>query len=654
MITDAVSSGVFYLKKQQQTDGSFLSLSSPSPTYFKKALTFHSTFSTALILSCLNSLKETAILKTIKQKAASFLLTQKSEYWSFNYWVRGSKEAREMPYPDDLDDTFCALSAIYQYNPRLINGVSMAKIVTLLTATEDKEGGPYRTWFVQKKAGKKWRDIDLAVNSNIAYFLFLQEIDLPNLALFIESRINQGNLISPYYPTIYPIICFLSRWYKGKGIKKIESILLSKQNKDGYWENPLCTALAVSSLLHLGIPPINLRKSISYLLSCQTKGSWEPYGFCLDPGREGKTYYAGCPALTTAFCLEAIGKYLRALETHPTEITKKIDSESKRIHDEIITKVQKRFSHLTSELEGQAEVMLKIILKMNDKNQITLLPYFFRSALRKNAMLSDKLLISLGSANTYGWIAYTIYDNFLDEEGDPKTLSIANIVLRELTIIFHKVLPENMGFQKLFCRILDELDAANAWEVTHCRMRITNARIDLENTIPQFGNYEKLAQKSLGHALGPLAMLFSLGYQKKSLEVKSLLDFFIHYLVSRQLNDDAHDWEKDLKKGHINPVLAILLRTYKMKNKKSKNRILVLELIPKLRELFWYEVIVSVCELILKHVALARTSLNQLSIMENQVLFRELLNSIEQSANQALNEREKILAFSKNYKTSPF
>jgi len=654
MITDVISSGISYLQKQQQTDGSFLSLSSPSLTRFNKVFMFHSTFSTSLILSCLNSLEETATLKTIKQKAASFLLTQKSDNWSFNYWTRGSKEANKMPYPDDLDDTFCALSALCEHDSSLVSGSAMAKIVTLLTAAEDKEGGPYRTWLIQKKAGKKWRDIDLAVNSNIAYFLFLQEIELPNITLFIESRINQGNLTSPYYPTMYPIIYFFSRWYKGKKVKKIESILLSKQNKDGYWENPLYTALTASSLLDLGIPPRLIDRSIKYLLSCQVNGPWEPYGFCLDPARDGKSYYSGSSALTTSFCLEAIGKYL-ALEKQPIRTTKKIDSKSKRIHNEIITKVQKRFSHLTPELKGQAENMLTAILKMNDKNQITLLPYFFKSALGKNgALISDNLLISLGSANTYGWMAYTIYDNFLDEEGDPKTLSIANIALRELTTIFHDILPENFGFHKLFNRVMDELDGVNSWEVTHCRMRIVNKKIDLEDTIPQFGNYEKLAQKSLGHALGPLAMLFLLGYQEKSLEVKILLDFFVHYLVSRQLNDDAHDWEKDFKNGHISPVCALLIRTYKMKINKSKGNFVLAKLMPKLQELFWYEVVVNTCKLILKHVALARISLNRLSIMENQDLFQELLNSIEQSARQALDEREKILAFSKSYKTSHF
>ena len=654
MLSDAILSGISYLQTQQQNDGSFLSLSSPSPASFEKALTFHSVFSTALILSCLNTLEETPTLTTVKRKAASFLLSQRSKHWSFNYWATGSKEAKKMPYPDDLDDTFCALSALYQYDPKLIDGAVMAKAVELLTMLEEKEGGPYRTWLVPESADKKWKDIDLAVNSNIAYLLSLQEIELPNLTRFVEAASDKNNLTSPYYYSAFSIIYFISRFYRGKLKDKFIKKLLLLQNGKDVWDNPLHSALAMSSLINFTIESKNIfDKTVLYLLTTQVQGGWKPYPLIIELVKKDKTYYSGSPALTTAFCLEALSKYFRSLDGQRIKI-KKIDSRSKRIHNEIIKKIQKRFSHLTSELKGQGESMLATVLKMNDKNQITLLPYFFRSALRKNAMLSDKLLISLGSANTYGWIAYTIYDNFLDEEGDPKTLSIANIALRELTIIFHKVLPENMGFQKLFRRILDELDGANAWEVTHCRIRIKNERIDLEDTIPQFGNYEKLAQKSLGHALGPLAILFSLGYTEKSLEVKSLLDFFIHYLVSRQLNDDAHDWEKDFKNGHINPVCALLIRTYKLKINKSKGNFALAELMPKLQELFWYEVVVNTCKLILKHVALARISLNRLSIMENQALFRQLLNSIEQSARQALDEREKILAFSKSYKTSPF
>src|SRR5476651_957181 len=203
-----ISKGVKYLAVQQEKTGNFISLSSPDQENFTQALQFHSTFSTSLILSTLNTVEETLQVKKIKQKAAAFLLTQRTNHWSYNYWLRNSSEANSMPYPDDLDDTFCALAALHQYNPKIINGEAMAKIVQLLTHNEMTEGGPYITWLVTKKADKKWKDIDIAVNSNIAYFLDINEVHLPRLTAFIEKKVEDEELTSTYYPSIYPIIYF--------------------------------------------------------------------------------------------------------------------------------------------------------------------------------------------------------------------------------------------------------------------------------------------------------------------------------------------------------------------------------------------------------------------------------------------------------------
>ena len=136
MLQKSIDNGIKYLITQQQKDGSFLSLSTTNRYSFKDAKKYHSTFPSSLILSILCGLDETPEVKLIEDKLAKHLLSQKSKHWSFNYWVRNSKEAKEMPYPDDLDDTFCALSALYQYNSQLIDGSAMAKIVTILTAVE--------------------------------------------------------------------------------------------------------------------------------------------------------------------------------------------------------------------------------------------------------------------------------------------------------------------------------------------------------------------------------------------------------------------------------------------------------------------------------------------------------------------------------------
>src|SRR3990167_4386977 len=101
----------------------------------------------------------------IKKKFFCFLPPQKSSSWTFNYWAKNSKEYKTLPYPDDLDDTFCTLSALCNYDKNLIDGKVLAKITRLLEQQEIRIGGPYKTWIVPTTSPKIWYDVDLVVNS---------------------------------------------------------------------------------------------------------------------------------------------------------------------------------------------------------------------------------------------------------------------------------------------------------------------------------------------------------------------------------------------------------------------------------------------------------------------------------------------------------
>jgi len=640
-----IDKGIAFLAREQQKDGSFLSLSSPNPRSFAKAKKYHPIFPAFLVLSCLSTLEETPKIKTINQKVAKFLLSQKSKHWSFNYWIRNSPEAKKLPYPDDLDDTFCALSALYQYDPDLIDGTAMAKIVTLLTAVEEKEGGPYRTWLVPQDADEVWKDVDLVANSNIAYFLSLQDVSLPSINALIESAIEAENYTSPYYPLIYPVIYFISRFYKGKKTKKIRDFLLSKREASGKWENPQNTALALSSLLNFGISSNVLKKSIEYLISRQAKALWKPYAFCVDPEIEKKRHYAGSSAVTTAFCLETMGRYSQIsnikYQISKTQIKNQIIKKQEHIYNQVVKKAKQRFSLLDGDLKKQALGVLEATLKKDKDKQIALMPYFFKVSLgEKGKSVPNDLLVKLGVANMCGWIAYTIYDDFLDEEGNPKLLSVANVCLRESTTIYNSLLSEETGFPVFLQKVVDTIDAANTWEVANCHIKYQ--KLNIKNfKIPDYGDFSRLAHRSLGHALGPLAILFSLGFSEKSPEVKNLMKFFKHFLIARQLNDDTHDWEKDLKAGQINAVGARIL-------KKAKSQKLGIEY-DKLQELFWYEVVVDICQTVLKHLQLARKALEEISIIADPSLLSKLLIPIEHSAQEALKEREETLKFLRAY-----
>jgi len=600
-----INRAIDFIKDQQRIDGSFLSLSSPNKDSFIKSRKYNSVFPSSLILSCLTLNKES---KEIKNNLVNFLLSQKSEYWSFNYWKRNSKENIKLPYPDDLDDTFCALSAIYINNPKLIDGAVIAKVVTLLTAVEKKEGGPYRTWMVSESVDEVWKDIDLAVNSNIGYFLSLQEVELKNINKLIETAIKNQEFKSPYYPSDYSVIYFISRFFKSE---KLIEIILAKKNK-GYWNNPLETALAITSLINLGADIKNLESGINYLIKNQKKnGSWKTGAFCIDPAIDRKTYYAGSPALTTAFCVEALEKYSCLSVNKYIDLK---DEKAERIHQEILKIAKKRISFLTD------------IPEKHYKKGITLLPYFFAKSLGKNGeKVSEKIIIECGLANLYGWIAYTIYDDFFDNEGNKKLLSTANVCLREVARIYNNILPKT-EFSDVFNRTMDDIDEANYWEIVNCYD---------DKKLADYKDYSQLAKKSLGHALGPIAILYSLGFNKDSLEVKNIWNFFKNYLIARQLNDDAHDWEDDLKRGFLNPVSVEILK--KTSNKKE------------FKEIFWKEVLLEMAKIILKNTTKARKEIEKIKLLEKPELILNVLQEPEQAAKKAIDEQRETLKFMNQY-----
>lgn len=621
-------SGLKFLTNEQSSDGNFLSYSSPNPKDFTGAKVYRTTFLTALILDCLNKLPDSHYRNKIQEKAARFLISQKSGDFTFNYWDRRSGEFKTMPYPDDLDDTFCALAALHNFNNKIINGLALAKIVKILTATEKEPGGPYQTWLVSKNAKLIWHDVDLAVNNNVAYFLSLFKINIPSLFELTEAAILKQSFTSRYYPDFYPTIYFIAQWYRGALSKSLIKFLLKRKNKDDNWGDPLSTALAVSALLHLGLSPLRVKPSINYLKKTQLKdGSWPAYGFCFDPAMAGRPFYAGSPALTTAFCLGAIAKFYRSsFDYHDN----RIDDSDRR---EAISIVTQRFSQLPEPVKTLASNMATNLLKIDAVQPIAGLPSLFTKCLkpRYRNQVSKKTLARLGAANFFGWIAYTIYDDFIDEEGDPVLVGVANICLREVVKIFGDIDfgKNKKSFEVIFQEIMDRLDNANSWEAKSRALR----------KIPQFGDLSVLADRSLGHALGPLATLHMFSRIDEP-TIQAIKKFFKHYLIARQLSDDMHDWQEDLAKGHISAVGAIILQTI---NKKKAG-------IDDFRIWFWRQTVKDVCKRISIELSQARQAIGQSKVIHKpDELINIMLFPIEKTVQKTLNEQAMMIEFLAEY-----
>jgi hypothetical protein len=130
-----------------------------------------------------------------------------------------------------------------------------------------------------------------------------------------------------------------------------------------------------------------------------------------------------------------------------------------------------------------------------------------------------------------------------------------------------------------------------------------------------------------------------------------MLDFFKHYLIVKQLNDDAHDWEEDLKRGQINPAGALLLKKIYPTHIKGKVKISLPKLMPHLQKLFWYETIDEICGIISKDAKKARNNLKKCYPIVDPLLLENLLAKYEKAAQEALREKDQAIKFLKFYKT---
>jgi hypothetical protein len=636
MHNKAINKGLSFIASQQLQTGNFTSYSSESLFSFQKTKKYLTTYIPSLVLSVLNTMAmENELLTSIKQKTASYIMSQKSKNWTWNYWDRVSSESTTKPYPDDLDDTFVSLSALQHYDPSIISGESLAAIIQVLTAVETGEGGPYRTWLTN---APDWQDVDLAVNANIGYFLFLHDIELNNVTQLIENAIKNGVFQSKYYPTPYPLFYFIARWYRGKYTTTLIQHILDHYQHDKQ-KHPLFTALTLSSLLKLGYSSTKTLEELSdALLTSQAKnGSWPSAGMCCDPSIAHIPHYAGSPVVTTALALEAL-----FLKTTVAKLLKK--SFADQLNHTIWQRFEKEIDLLQPPLNELAHSYYKKLVKTDKHQHIALFPYYFAGSLETT--IPPELLITLGTANAWGWLAYSTLDDVLDGDAQSSLLPLSLTALDTLNTMYANAFSDLPDLLELKTQLLHTMHAATARELLFARAPLTTNTLTVPTQLPDYSDLRVCAEKSIGHALGPLALLFSLGHERYSEPVQLWLDFMHHYLTSKQLHDDAHDWEDDLKRGHLTPVTTLILEEFSPQNNQLE---LHEEILNQLRSLFWHTVVDQVSAAIFDHLNQARQSLQSNHIITKPEMWFSLLDSIEKSTKSALSERDTALQFISSY-----
>jgi hypothetical protein len=328
-----------------------------------------------------------------------------------------------------------------------------------------------------------------------------------------------------------------------------------------------------------------------------------------------------------------------------------LTASERKIISKILAVLKTRLISFDAEFRERANNVIEKTIIGNPDKQMSLMPYYMKIALGKKAeKIPEKIIVSMGLANIFFWTSFIIYDDFWDEDeaADPRLLPVANLFARIYVDFFSCVFEPKDGFTTFFHQLMDKLDGANAWETSYCRAKIAGNILEIPDSLPHYGDYERKYYPTSGHVLGPLAILLLSGYSLNSKEAKHLIKYFKHYLIAMQMNDDMHDWEEDLKRGHVSTVLDILLRDFGAKRNKRKTINLEKDM-GELRKLFWFTTLPKIAGIALNHVKLSRSALLSMKSIENPASLEYFINLNQKIAEKALNDQKESVQFLNAY-----
>lgn len=622
---------VTFLRDQQKADGSFEGRASSSLEPFVARRKQPTVFPTILILDCL---QDVVGAEDIRLRAAHYIERQVSAQGSWNYWELGSTVHAQQPYPDDLDDTACALAALMRADAKWVSGYRLGQLARMLIAAEQQTGGPYNTWLINTAQAPEWQDIDIAVNANIGYALSQQSVQVAGLTDYISDAIKYGRLRSSYYVGEAPVLYFISRWYSGDQFKTLQAHIIKRIARRSP-KTVLEQALLLSAGCRVKLPGQQLAALASALQSGLNRSAWPAAPLYIDPVYNKHQYYGGSKPLTTAFALEALTAYANHTVKPPIVIARK------RGVPLLMTAVREDAANIaSSRLRHRYLEIARRVMQDAAGEQVTAPATLTAQA--GNWRISPQTLEHLNLGSLYGWMAYTLYDDILDGDGQSSDIGVANIALRRSMCNLTAALPKHTDFVKYVASVFDTIDIANDWEQQHARATLNGDDLELVR-LPDYQTYNQLAERSLGHSLAASGVLVERYGSLNHPQVQALQLFFKHFLIARQLNDDAHDWEPDLRAGRLSAVVSLLLADrYEL-----PCHINVADELDQLRLQFWQHTITRVSELINEHLTLAKQALQ--SFEADSAVYMSWLDTLEASVATALKGRDEALTFMQAY-----
>ena len=274
------------------------------------------------------------------------------------------------------------------------------------------------------------------------------------------------------------------------------------------------------------------------------------------------------------------------------------------------------------------------IVRVDSHHEITGITRRFVDSLATAPTISNKRIAQLARANFYAWMAYTIYDDFIDNDARLSELPVANRA--------HRRAVASYGPSRLVSECFDRMDAANAWELERCRFTVERGRI-LVTALPDYADLTVLAHRAGAHILGPQVYVMN-----ESVAIRRRIDDALtQYLIARQLNDDMHDWVDDLRAGHINPVVAHLMQAAAITEGWHDIAVLTRQL----KRVFWDGELRVLCNRIIQHIEAVYRLERDAILAPHSPFIRDVIRPIRDAAVESLHVHTEQQRFLQTYRT---
>lgn len=258
-----------------------------------------------LLAECGDFLKKESV-----SPAVEAVIRNRSRDCTWNYWPRGSASFKSEPYPDDMDDTFMALSAIALWRPEFIKKWER-KILALLDARTRE--GLYRTWIAVEPSKN---GIDVVVNATVLFYQ--KATGAENLALerTLSVAAAQG-LRSDYYSSPAYMRYFLAKAgvkteiFFSKGESADESVNSSPGGNPARLKTACEAALVASTLIMSGMGSQRaIADLIDIVIQSRDRNALYPI-YRERVFHDGTAIEIASPALSLAACAEVCALYLK-------------------------------------------------------------------------------------------------------------------------------------------------------------------------------------------------------------------------------------------------------------------------------------------------------------------------------------------------------